>query len=55
MLRGRHEESLQTLARLHSQGDINDALVLGEYYAMKSAVDEEAELERGWAGVRSSC
>jgi hypothetical protein len=54
MLRGRHEDALSTLARLHSQGDTNDPLVLGEYYAMKGAVDEEAELEQGWAGVSLS-
>jgi hypothetical protein len=33
MLRGRHEDALSTLARLHSQGDTNDPLVLGEYWA----------------------
>lgn len=39
--RGRNEEALHTLARLHARGDVNDALVQAEYEEIQIALREE--------------
>ena len=52
MIKGRHEDALKSLARLHSRGNINDQFVQGEYQEMLSKVQEEATMEGGWALVR---
>lgn len=54
MMRGRYAEALQTLARLHSRGNENDALVQGEYLNMRAVIDEEANMNRSWGMVSSS-
>jgi len=42
---GRQEEGLQTLARLHSQGDINDPWVRAEFEQIQDAITFEHEHE----------
>lgn len=39
----RHEEALQTLAKLHSNNDLNDTWVLAEYEQVKSTIEDEKE------------
>jgi len=51
MIKGRHEDALKNLARLHSRGNINDQFVQGEYQEMLSKVREEASMEGGWGLV----
>jgi hypothetical protein len=53
MIKGRHEDALRNLARLHSRGNINDQFVQGEYQEMLSKVREEASMEGGWGLVSS--
>ncbi|KAK8850309.1 hypothetical protein IAR55_004226 [Kwoniella newhampshirensis] len=48
MIQGRHQEALTTLARLHARGNENDSLVQGEYQAMRSKVEEEANTDQSW-------
>ncbi|KZL87695.1 mfs sugar transporter [Colletotrichum incanum] len=43
--KGRDEEMLKTLARLHSNNDINDAFVRAEYEQIKTAVELEHQQE----------
>lgn len=42
---GRSEEGLQTLARLHARGDVNDAFVRAEYEQIQDAITFEHENE----------
>lgn len=42
---GRPEKGLQTLARLHSRGDVNDAWVRAEYDQIQDAVTYERDHE----------
>jgi hypothetical protein len=51
MIKGRPQDALKSLARLHSRGNINDQFVQGEYQEMLSKVQEEAAAEGGWAQV----
>lgn len=51
MIKGRNEEALRNLARLHSRGNINDLFVQGEYQEMEAKVQEEATNEGGWSMV----
>ncbi|WVQ96917.1 hypothetical protein IAU59_004025 [Kwoniella sp. CBS 9459] len=51
MIKGRHEEALQTLARLHSRGNINDPFVQGEFQDMKGSVDSDAALDQSWGQI----
>ena len=51
LIKGREEESLATLARLHARGDINDAFVRGEFEEMKSKLRVEAESQATWSQV----
>ncbi|KAJ6008002.1 hypothetical protein N7540_011978 [Penicillium herquei] len=39
----RHEEALQTLAKLHSNNDLTDTWVLAEYEQIKSVIQDEKE------------
>ena len=39
----RHQEALQTLAKLHSNNDLNDTWVLAEYEQIKSTIQDEKE------------
>ncbi|KAK6213278.1 hypothetical protein QIS74_09280 [Colletotrichum tabaci] len=43
--KGRDEEMLKTLARLHSNNDVNDAFVRAEYEQIKTAVEIEHQQE----------
>jgi MFS family permease len=43
--KGKTEEGLKTLARLHSAGDVDDAWVLAEHQQIQESVALEAELE----------
>jgi hypothetical protein len=52
MIKGRHQDALHSLARLHSRGNINDQFVQGEYQEMLSKVQEEASMDGGWSLVR---
>ncbi|PWN48034.1 general substrate transporter [Violaceomyces palustris] len=51
MMVGRERESLETLARLHSSGDLDDALVRAEFSEMKSALIKESKEETGWMSL----
>ncbi len=53
MLKGRKDECLNSLARLHARGDVNDAFVVAEYEELESKVTEEARNESGWMDVSS--
>lgn len=48
MIKGREEESLQTLARLHARGDTTDAFVVAEFHEMRESVRREQEVKTGW-------
>lgn len=37
----RHEQGLQTLAKLHANGDINNAYVQAEFEVIKAQINEE--------------
>ena len=50
-MKGRNEEALSTLARLHARGNMNDALVQGEYHDMKTQTEMEASLDQSWSLV----
>jgi hypothetical protein len=50
-MKGRNEEALATLARLHARGNMNDALVQGEYHDMKTQTEMEASLDQSWSLV----
>lgn len=54
MIKGRNEEALRNLARLHSRGNVNDLFVQGEYQEMEAKVQLEAANEGGWAMVSGS-
>lgn len=51
MIKGREEESLTVLAQLHSNGDVHDPLVLGEFHEMREKVREEAATTSGWGQI----
>lgn len=51
MIKGRHEEALKSLARLHARGNINDHFVQGEYQEMETKVQQEAINEGGWSQI----
>lgn len=53
MIKGRGEDALKSLARLHSRGNINDHFVQGEFQEMQTKVAEEASLDGGWGLVRA--
>jgi sugar porter (SP) family MFS transporter len=54
VIRGREEEALRVLARLHARGDVNDPLVQGEFAQMRSKVAAEAAVHSGWAEIFGS-
>lgn len=54
MIKGREEEALHNLAKLHARGDINDPFVRGEFEEMRRKVHEEAANEAGWGAVHPS-
>jgi hypothetical protein len=54
MIKGRPQESLSTLARLHAQGNTEDPLVQGEYIAMRDVIDQEAMIDQSWGLVSCS-
>lgn len=41
--KGRSEEGLNTLAKLHSHGDVNDAWVQAEYSQIRDSISTEQE------------
>ncbi|WWC86547.1 uncharacterized protein L201_001424 [Kwoniella dendrophila CBS 6074] len=49
MIKGREEEALRTLARLHARGNENDAFVRGEFLTMREKVGEEAAQNQSWS------
>ncbi|KAJ9092373.1 hypothetical protein QFC21_006875 [Naganishia friedmannii] len=51
MLKGRKEEALHNLARLHARGDINDQFVQAEYAELDAKVSAEAQISSGWVEV----
>lgn len=51
MLKGREEEALNILARLHARGDKDDPFVLGEFHEMQAKIREEAEIDQGWGQI----
>lgn len=54
LVKGRREESLNTLARLHARGNINDAFVQGEFLAMNESLEAEAGIKQSWGVVSTS-
>jgi hypothetical protein len=51
MIKGRKEEALFNLARLHARGDINDTFVQAEYAELDAKVSSEAQIRSGWVEV----
>lgn len=54
MIKGRQEEALHTLARLHARGNVNDPVVVGEFHAIKTQMEELSALDQGWGQVSYS-
>ena len=52
MLKGRQEDALRSLARLHSCGNREDAFVQGEFADMQAKVIQERDTESSWREVR---
>lgn len=52
MLKGRKEEALRNLARLHARGDTSDTFVQAEYAELDAKVSAEAQIRSGWVEVR---
>ena len=52
MIKGRNEEALHTLARLHARGNINDGVVVGEYTSIKTQLEEAGAMDQSWGQVR---
>lgn len=48
---GREQEALETLAKLHAYGNVNDAFVLGEMAEMRSKLEEERSRPQGWSEI----
>ena len=48
MIKGREEEALQALARLHARGNCNDLFVRGEFAEIREKITEEAKIESSW-------
>ncbi|KZV61327.1 general substrate transporter [Peniophora sp. CONT] len=54
-MKGRNDEALETLARLHSGGDVNDTFVQSEYLDIVTAVEtEKLETQHAWRKIFSS-
>lgn len=52
MIKGRRQEALTSLARLHSRGDETDHLVQAEFAAISAKLDEEQEMaSRAWTVI----
>ena len=51
MIKGRKEEALQVLARLHARGDTSDTFVQAEYAEIEAKVTAESQVASGWAEV----
>lgn len=52
--KGRNDEAVRTLAKLHARGDENDAFVLAEYQAIRHALEDETVNSASWQNVFSS-
>ncbi|WWC66114.1 uncharacterized protein I206_100014 [Kwoniella pini CBS 10737] len=48
MIKGRDQDALRTLARLHARGNENDPFVQGEWLAMKEKLGQEASVDQSW-------
>ena len=48
MIKGREEDALQALARLHARGNCNDNFVRGEFAEIREKIAEEAKIESSW-------
>jgi hypothetical protein len=46
--KGRHEDALRSLARLHARGNVNDSLVQAEYESMRLQTEADASLDQSW-------
>lgn len=54
-MKGRNDEVLETLARLHSHGDTNDTFVQSEYLDIVTSVEmEKQETQHAWRKIFSS-
>ena len=51
MIKGRQDEALQTLARLHARGNVNDPVVVGEFTAIKAQLEEAGALDSSWSAI----
>lgn len=54
MIKGRKEEALQVLARLHARGDTSDTFVQAEYAEIEAKVTAESQVSSGWVEVSKS-
>lgn len=54
MGKGRKEEGLRTLAKLHAHGDTNDSYVVAEYAQIKHTVAHEASLAKSLSNLFSN-
>jgi hypothetical protein len=50
-MKGRHDEALQTLARLHSRGNFHDSVVIGEYANIKAVLEQAGALDQSWGVI----
>lgn len=48
MAKGREEDCLKALARLHARGDVTDLFVVAEAAELKLAVEHERNVKSGW-------
>lgn len=51
MMKGRHEDALKTLARLHARGNVNDPVVVGEYTNIKALIEEDGAIDQSWGVI----
>ena len=51
MAKGREEDALQSLARLHARGDTTDRFVRAELDEIKAAIEIERQSELGWPAL----
>lgn len=51
MSKGRDQEGLATLARLHARGDIHDPFVQAEFKDIQASIKHENEHSKGWSDL----
>lgn len=54
LIKGREDEALRVLAKLHARGDTQDAFIQGEFTEMKLKLAEESAATHSWGQILSS-